>query len=147
MIMKTIIGAFLMILVVSLNGQTEVSYGYNSTGNRTSRTIHFTAPPTKSTQNASGEEQPDEEYVDQLSGIDFSIYPNPTQGRLVVKMSSLPEGEKMFLTLFDANGRRILTKDPLDTINELDIQTQPSGIYILRIGIGKTSISWKVIKQ
>jgi hypothetical protein len=153
--------------------QQSVSYGYDASGNRISRTIVMSMlapPPQDSTENiveneeiiagvgqdvqdtvqnntADEEEIPLKIYTDVLAETQISIYPNPTKGLLTVKIPDLPEHSASSLTLFDMHGRVIAQKRQLSAENKLDISAQPAGTYIMQIAVGDEAVSWKIIKS
>jgi len=144
----------------------SVSYTYDASGNRLSRTINMKAPtappPQDSTENVVDDEEeiiapipnienedqtPQEVYTDALSETLITIYPNPTRGLLTVKMSNMPQHAASSLTLFDMQGRVITQQQSLAEENKLDISAQPPGTYIMRIAVGDENVSWKIVKQ
>jgi len=147
--------------------QYVVSYGYDDSGNRTSRTINMrapenTPPPQDSTENVIEDEEdivayiqdmenedqiPQEVYTDALSETLITIYPNPTRGLLTVKMSNMPQHSASSLTLFDMQGKVITQQQSLAEENKLDISAQPPGTYIMRIAVGDENVSWKIVKM
>jgi len=142
-----------------------VSYGYDDSGNRVSRTINMsvlTPPPQDSTEIAvedmedivtgtqnpeNGGEKSQEVYTDVLSEALITIYPNPTAGLLTVKIAHLPQHSVSSLTLFDMRGRVITQQQSLSDENKLDISAQPTGMYIMQIAVGDEVTSWKIVKQ
>jgi hypothetical protein len=154
------------------NAQNSVSYTYDASGNRISRTINmkmFAPPPQDSTEKAADDpedsvaivqgmedetpqeiynnEKTQEVYTDALAQTLITIYPNPTRGLLTVKISELPKHAASSLTLFDMQGRVITQQQSLADENKLDISAQPVGTYIMRIAIGGEVVSWKIIKS
>ena len=144
----------------------SVSYIYDASGNRLSRTINMKAPtappPQDSTENVIEDEEeiiapipnienedqtPQAIYTDALSETLITIYPNPTRGLLTVKMSNMPQHAASSLTLFDMQGRVITQQQSLAEENKLDISAQPPGTYIMRIAVGDENVSWKIVKQ
>ena len=74
-----------------------------------------------------------------------SIYPNPTSNLLHIKMSSAKQAGYRY-QLKDLNGRNI-TQNALGSEETLDLNTYPSGVYILEIRNNQETISKKIIKQ
>lgn len=93
-----------------------------------------------------------QEMFDVLS-VDFqgfyqvktSIYPNPTQGKVQVHFGSPTKGTAQ-VALYNMQGRMMSTQD-IYMVNslELDFSSQPKGTYLLKIVIGSTVSSSKVI--
>ncbi len=61
---------------------------------------------------------------------DFSLYPNPTNARLVIELP--PGSGTVQLTLTDALGRVVLTTTSEGPHTTLDVRTLPEGTYTLR---------------
>lgn len=63
-----------------------------------------------------------------------SLYPNPGEGLLNIKLGGQHEG---FIRVFDLNGRMIL-EEPLDPLSKkdpsIDLRPLPDGVYVVRVG-------------
>ena len=140
--------------------QSSVSFGYDDSGNRISRTIIYkalTPPPQDSIETIIEEESviaslqeiemPQEVYTDVLSEALIKIYPNPTTGLLTVKFTNKPQDAASSVTLFDIQGRIVTQQQSLSDENTLHIGAQPAGTYLMRIVIGEEVVSWKIVKQ
>lgn len=151
--MKTILLGILLLITGNLFSQSAVQsivFSYDASGNRNSRVIEITLPPTKAAgaDTIPEPETPDPEpHFDEIAGAEIAIYPNPTQGKLTVKVANMPQEVKGQLALYDLNGRLILQKESMGHSNELDISMQPSGTYVMQITVGEESTTWKIIKQ
>jgi len=93
------------------------------------------------------EEMPEQTYTDFIAETVINIYPNPTKGKLAVKISTLPENSVSSLTLLNIQGTVITQQQPLTDYNELDISAQPDGMYIMQITIDAKSTTWRIIKN
>ena len=74
-------------------------------------------------------------------------YPVPAATTLLVELDVPLTKQPATLLLTDASGRPILQRITRDRINELDLTTQPSGLYLLRIQVGDRQTIRKVMKQ
>ncbi|GAB2571514.1 hypothetical protein GCM10027190_21920 [Spirosoma areae] len=74
-------------------------------------------------------------------------YPVPTQTTLVVEVRMPLTREPAILSLTDAQGRPVMQQKTRKPLNELDLTTQPNGVYILRIQVGDRQTVRKVLKQ
>jgi hypothetical protein len=94
------------------------------------------------------EELPDvsQTYTDFIAETVINIYPNPTKGKLAVKISVLSDHSVSSLSLLNIHGMMIY-QQPLTDYNEIDISTQPNGVYIMQITIDTKSTTWKIVKQ
>lgn len=70
----------------------------------------------------------------------FTLIPNPTDGRVRVE---LPENNNLQVLVLNATGSVILRPIILGTSIDLDLQSQPAGLYIIKI---EHSDSWQAVK-
>lgn len=74
-----------------------------------------------------------------------SMYPNPTPRYLNIQLSGSNGGE---VSLYDAQGRKVLTQNMTATQNMLDLQALPQGMYWYRVQTADAKIqTGKVVKQ
>ena len=72
-----------------------------------------------------------------------TIYPNPTTSIINI---NLPEmDQKTSLTLFDLQGREIITKDTNANFETLDLENLQKGVYLLSLQNGNNNVIHKVI--
>jgi YD repeat-containing protein len=137
--------SFFIVLVQSIEGKAQTSYTftYDASGNRLSRTI--------SLKNASISQNDtvvaiQKTFEDLIGNCEVKIYPNPTKGLLKVE---IPFTEEISATIgiFTLQGALVKKQDVKSTFTEIDLNKQPSGIFILRIGIGDLSSDWKIVKE
>lgn len=74
-------------------------------------------------------------------------YPVPTSTILWVDIDLVLSREPATLFLTDAGGRPILQRLTHARSTELDLTTQPSGVYLLRIQVGDRQTVRKILKQ
>jgi len=77
-----------------------------------------------------------------IKGI--AIYPNPTHGLLTINNN---KGIDVQVTIYDINGRLLVSKSNNDTMTTLDITNFSNGIYLLRIQTELGDFTKKVIKN
>ena len=78
--------------------------------------------------------------IDMADGISLSVYPNPASDRISIAVSGTESAEA---TLFDINGRAVLTMTLHQGVNTLGVSQLQQGVYILRSG---TAIH-KIVKR
>lgn len=83
--------------------------------------------------------------------VSLSIFPNPTGGNLTVSFMQL-EQEKVSISLFDANGRKLdVIANQTFEVGRIDIPYNCShlaqGVYLLRIQTGNKVINKSFVKQ
>ena len=117
-----------------------VYFGYDASGNRTSRTISL----LKSTRENKDEHH---EFKDKLGDQDVLIYPNPVESELTIEIPTLEDEEFASISLYDQEGRLIYSNDQATASSTLNIADQFPGIYFLTISIGENITQWKIIKE
>ena len=141
--MKRVFLLFAGLWLISQAGfsQDRVIYEYDSAGNRVGRTI---APSTRSSEPK--EEEP-VVFPEVLSGLDISVYPNPTDGWIRMDIQNLPEGETANIWLYSLSGNLVVSKQNVASSMEIDITGQPAGIYLLKVVAGEQQGEWRIIKK
>lgn len=133
-----------LFLLIALNtfsiNAEKISYSYDSSGNRIKREIVLA---TKSMNQRSENTR----YSEMLSERHVNIYPNPTRGVLKLDITGKDNMDEAIIQIFSVSGQQILSVIASDFPMELDISSQPDGIYILHIRIGSDESSWKIIKN
>ena len=133
---------FLVAGLISLCAQTTVYYGYDAAGNRTSRTINL---PPKTPDNTATELSI--VHKDQLNGLEYSIYPNPTQGELKIEIKNWTSEANLRLSVHDLSGKLLLQQNILSEATILDLEEYSHGTYLLIIYSGNNKHEWKIIKD
>ncbi|WP_284650913.1 S8 family serine peptidase [Flavobacterium terrisoli] len=72
-----------------------------------------------------------------------SVYPNPTKGIVNVAIPSLTE--KATITLYDLQGRAIMTKDTNEVYTSFGIENLQDGVYLVNIANNQGSITKKIV--
>lgn len=138
----------LSITSIDLSAQTTIKYIYDEAGNRTDK--HLYIGGVKKSGKISDEsplDNEEEKVEEMLSETKISIYPNPTQGSLVVQFENLPKDKQSTISVFDINGELIINNSQLTNRNFIDLTNHSPGTYLLIISIGNNFTQWKVIKQ
>ncbi len=123
--------------------QDKITYRYDAAGNRISRTIVISS---RSATVSDEEEQP-VVYTEKLADVQLRIYPNPTSGLLKVEISNLPEGQTAQIWLYAMSGQLITSFKGVSNSVNMNISSQPAGIYVMKIVAGKYQTEWKIIKK
>lgn len=128
------------------------SFSYDASGNRANRTMQTIelGLPTKSGSKNNSEEKEvkEEEYAFQkLADGNVRIYPNPTQGELKVSLEGFETTEGISLMLYNIQGQLIENKEIVSNLSELDLTSQASGIYFLKLVRGNEKLDYKIIKH
>jgi hypothetical protein len=90
---------------------------------------------------------PEKFYTDRLNQSDVIIYPNPTKGALAVEIRNKNSQISHHLTVFNLNGSAIFQKNNINHYTEIDLSSQPKGVYLLRISSQEKFVTWRIIKE
>lgn len=82
--------------------------------------------------------------AEKQSGTLFSAYPNPTNGKILIVTY---DNELKELELSDLTGQLITRAETKELTFELNLNTVPNGIYILKCSTNKETSFVKIVKQ
>jgi len=121
-----------------------ITYSYDPAGNRAEKVILL--------MKSSSVEQGTEPLKDKtFPSMEMLIYPNPTQGNLVVEIKSFEHvesfDEKILFSLYDVSGRLIKQVDGESGTTTIDLHTEKDGLYLLVVKQGDNISRWKIIKR
>jgi hypothetical protein len=140
--------AFLLMALVPFVGSAQYDFGftYDSSGNRHMRSViplkNAVIPPDSLHANRIVKA-----IEDQIGLQKALIYPNPTKGLLRIQLPCLAEQEAT-ISVFDLNGKLMIQKTAVESNNEVNLSSYPSGFYIMTILVGKENRKeWKIIKD
>ena len=167
--MKTPQFFFILVFLSSLsflNAQQVTQFTYDASGNRILRnTIILSpalAPPPvfaeedslgffsnlESILNAPDSADLSERfYSDRLNESDVFIFPNPTRGALAVEIRNKDPKIPHHLAVYNLRGSAVVQQSNIPNYIQIDLSSQPKGMYILRITSQNTFITWKIIKE
>lgn len=117
----------------------EMSFTYDSAGNRVSRAV---ALPRR--VSSSGQEEENHQSSSALRAI--KVYPNPTDGLIRVEVSDFDSGLIGSIEIVDAAGAVVICQPFLLAENSLDIRGKAKGIYVMRIRAGAEVFTCKIVK-
>ena len=133
----------LFYVFIQASGQSTVSFTYDNSGNRTSRTTIV----LKSTATAQEDSSSSEPYADQLGEHSILIYPNPVESELTVEIRGLEENSDAVISLFDQGGRLMLIRGNAQGSNTLDLSNLSAGTYFMIIRLGVSESRWTIVKE
>ena len=83
-----------------------------------------------------------------INGIEASIFPNPTEGRLTIDIAE-PNFNQVKYEVVDIQGKVILSSESntLETPIELDLSGTPEGVYILKLFQDNRFKVFKIVKK
>jgi len=85
--------------------------------------------------------------IGHLGNQTITIYPNPTGGAFAVGITNLSGVVKKSMALYTISGREIFKKQDFNELTEINISTQKSGTYILKILLDNKQTTWKIVKR
>ena len=140
---KIILFTFIMLVALNIQAQQQLSYAYDSAGNRISRTI---VPGTRSTDAAAN--QADSIFFEEmLAGKQIKIYPNPVQYELTISITGYEPSMRGEYSLFSLGGSMLARRRITGETTRVDMSLFSKGTYILNIQLKGQPTSWKIIKQ
>jgi len=150
-----VLWAFVWFLTAFSSAQTHaISYEYDNAGNRILRKVIFltTVPdsPVNKPDSINSFKTSDLKfisYMEEVDGVTFNIYPNPTGGQFNVEMTNVTYNQKISIYLHSATGELIFRQDDVMPVNLVDIRNKENGTYLLTFVVAGKKRTWKVIKQ
>ena len=73
-----------------------------------------------------------------------SIYPNPFNGKFELAINDA--GADFTIEIYNTNGQLVLQRDAA-ALQTIDLSEQATGLYLVKIANGQTSITKKIVKQ
>lgn len=135
---------FLLLLSVSILSEAQtITFHYDDAGNRTERVIGF----KKSNEVMADSTSIPAPITDKLDEMTISIYPNPTQGKLVVDISNMPIDVASQITMHNLEGKIMQNIQSVQPSNQFDLSYYPTGIYVMQIKVGAKVQEWKIIRE
>jgi len=125
------------------------TYGYDASGNRTSRTILIKKSAQLSKDslfNASVKAKTKDAFGEVFEKKQITIYPNPTKGLIIVEIP-LSEGDNARISVYDIKGSLLHDYKNIGSSTNIDLTNEPIGTYLMKIFIGNKPTTWKIIKQ
>ena len=116
--------------------QTKLTFSYDAAGNQTQRCY-----------GCSGAKE--DSGLENLENS-ISLVPNPTSGRLTLLLKGEAAEQVKNVTIYSTLGREVqkLTLDEFSAETQLNVSKQPTGMYLVQIGLDDGSlITKRIIKH
>ena len=137
------------------DGKTDCYYFYSNLWQDTITTVTTTAPFTSNTAATEHSAHPTVQTangaltehivcltdIDEISNIDFQIYPNPCNGKFKIECKEKSE----LIKIFNSVGQLIFSSRLNLGINEIDIPDATNGIYFIQIEYSENTFSYKLL--
>lgn len=134
----------------------RASFAYDACGNRISRTLELKREDEGGNEGASpvakagipvtesdGSGLP---ACDRVGDLAYSIFPNPTEGRLTLMTEGETAPGRATATLLTLTGAVLEQRAVRGSAEEFDLGTMPPGVYLLRLASGGETHTWRVVK-
>ncbi len=82
--------------------------------------------------------------LEELTGTNVTLYPNPTTGNLNVTLNEI---ETINAVVYNAQGKLILTVNNLKNGSIIDLSSVETGVYMVQLNTENTSIIQRVVKN
>jgi hypothetical protein len=132
--------------------QPSVEYTYDPAGNRIQRNIIVVGG--MALHNGDGEQAAQQVAemlpIEDEGDILINLYPNPTQADvdITIDYQNVPQ-QVVTMSLYDASGKLLESKQVSDTRHQISLQKYPTGIYYLRMSSAenKTMKEVKILRE
>ncbi len=120
---------------------TEISFTYDSAGNRTERTITYYVQAKKSAEVTTVDEE-----IESEEGL--NVYPNPASHTLYVTLNEIAmEEDQRMIIIYNNLGKQVIQRIASQSTNEIDVSMLPVGTYILKLIYGNRHKEWIIVKN
>ncbi len=123
-----------------------VSFAYDLAGNRITRKLVTINSNISHIKREDSSRYP-QIIEEKMGNLLVTVYPNPTQGNLAVKISGAELPENTTITVYNSEGKTMLNFNMPEDVTNFNISSFPSGWYILRVITGNKHTEFKIIKQ
>lgn len=144
----------LLSCVCFIESTAQVQYSYDQAGNRTKRKLaialiknHNSTTDAAAVQTAAEVQKEQEQTMKIAMDKGISVYPNPTNDFINVTVSSATTDQKATAYLIDNKGNVLFSQQVNSVPFSFDMTKYESGIYLIKVVIGKEQLSYHVIKS
>lgn len=131
--------------------QNEISYSYDSAGNRIERRLITLKSNVKSAfagESFSTDRADTDVFEEEFKSRKITIYPNPTKGNLSINISGANFNSSCMAQIFSITGKK-LRELPVqaNSITQLNMNHLPASTYLLILIFDDEKLTYKIIKQ
>lgn len=142
--MKHILLLLIAVIACAAAFGQSVSFRYDKSGNRTSRTSTINLKSTSSLEDKTKIVEP---LTDQVGEHGIMIYPNPVKTELTVEIQSMDENVDASISIIDQAGRLVVSQIKATGSNLIDLSHLSPGNYFMVIRVGSQNTKWKIVKE
>jgi uncharacterized repeat protein (TIGR01451 family) len=108
--------------------------------------IETAAEPVGPAETIEGAPVPDPVELPETFG--FKVFPNPTNGMLNVELLTHSDSQNIRIEVYNMMGERVYWKEEAVANNyELDLSSQPPGMYFIRVSDGTATETQRVVRR
>ena len=119
-----------------------VPFTYENAGNMIFRKIVLNI-----TKSANDDSPDSKEFHEKVGKRDITIFPNPTEGQLHIKLSYFNSEDNASYKIFSETGALIYEDTFRSDIINIDLSNYPSGCYIMKFILNSETQQWVIIKE
>lgn len=128
--------------ITNAQSPLPIEITYDDAGNRITRKVLQMSMMSK------GESQEDTTYyLDRMQTTEMKVYPNPTQGKILVDFMDAEENNTTLVRIYDNKGQKIQECQGKESQMELDLSNYPAGVYIVELFVGEEHTTWRILKK
>lgn len=121
----------------------KMCFDYDAAGNRISRTVITLSSAQRSAFD------PEEEKIDRtLLNCKVTVYPNPTEGEVILTITNGQEEGISSIGVYDDSGKLLKTLEARGNVSvSIDLSSYSEGVYLINFSQGDNKSFYKIIKK
>ena len=128
--------------ITNAQSPLPIEITYDDAGNRITRKVLQMSMMSK------GESQEDTTYyLDRMQTTEMKVYPNPTQGKILVDFMDAEEKSATIARIYDNKGQKLQECQGEENRMELDLSNYPAGVYNVELFVGEEHTTWRILKK